>query len=39
MQKKLKLEQHAIAQINMLANRLMQRSSIAYAKKFGIGII
>lgn len=39
MQKKLKLEQHAIAQINMLANRLMQRSSLAYTKKFGIGII
>ena len=37
--KKVKIERYAIGQINMLANRLATKSSDAYQKNFGIGIM
>ena len=35
---KINIDRHATAQINMLANKLMLKSSLAYSQKFGIGI-
>lgn len=35
---KIKIDRHATAQINMLANKLMLKSSTAYTHKFGIGM-
>jgi len=37
--KKVKIERYAIGQINMLANKLATKSSEAYKKNFGIGIM
>ncbi|MBI0395416.1 MarR family winged helix-turn-helix transcriptional regulator [Acinetobacter bereziniae] len=36
---KINIDRHATAQINMLANKLMLKSSAAYTKKFGIGMM
>jgi DNA-binding MarR family transcriptional regulator len=36
---KINIDRHATAQINMLANTLMLKSSAAYTKKFGIGMM
>lgn len=36
---KINIDRHATAQINMLANKLMLKSSVAYTKKFGIGMM
>ncbi|MCE6234889.1 MULTISPECIES: MarR family winged helix-turn-helix transcriptional regulator [Acinetobacter calcoaceticus/baumannii complex] len=35
---KINIDRHATAQINMLANKLMLKSSTAYTQKFGIGM-
>lgn len=37
--KKIDIDRHATAQINMLANKLMLKSSHAYTQKFGIGMM
>lgn len=37
--KNVKIERYAIGQINMLANKLATKSSDAYQKNFGIGIM
>ena len=36
---KINIDRHATAQINMLANKLMLKSSAAYSQKFGIGMM
>lgn len=36
---KINIERHATAQINMLANKLMMKSSSAYTQNFGIGMM
>lgn len=36
---KINIDRHATAQINMLANKLMLKSSAAYTQKFGIGMM
>ena len=37
--KKINIDRHATAQINMLANKLMLKSSTAYTQNFGIGMM
>lgn len=36
---KINIDRHATAQINMLANKLMLKSSTAYTQNFGIGMM
>ena len=36
---KINIDRHATAQINMLANKLMMKSSSAYTQNFGIGMM
>jgi DNA-binding MarR family transcriptional regulator len=36
---KINIDRHATAQINMLANKLMLKSSAAYTQNFGIGMM
>lgn len=36
---KINIDRHATAHINMLANKLMLKSSLAYTQKFGIGMM